>query len=140
MLHSAGSKRRSPTEFDRGSFWLSRSCWSPDGQRLVFTQRRVISLIGQYDLKSERTTLLTASRFPVAIPHWSPDGRWIAYFDLRRGRTHGENRGSRISIMLFDPETKKKERNSENEQPMSWTNHEKSSLFHVFMCAKASIP
>jgi Tol biopolymer transport system component len=68
--------------------------WAPDSRHLVY--------VGHFDASSERGVLTIArvdrrSRWPVgsrgeiALPHWSPDGSWIAY-----------RRGSTVSVIRVD--------------------------------------
>jgi len=54
--------------------------FSPDGEKVVFASGRT----GGEDLwlcdrDGRHLTRLTTSGGPTGSPHWSPDGRWIAF-------------------------------------------------------------
>jgi serine/threonine-protein kinase len=59
--------------------------WSQDGRRVTYTEdpwaERTVILSAPFDGTSRAETLLTSDH--IAAPHsWSPDGRWLAYYEI----------------------------------------------------------
>lgn len=61
---------------------LFRASWSPDGQRVVFSNGRQLMI---WTVGSPAATAIPNTDDAV-WPAWSPDGQWIAFSRLTRGR------------------------------------------------------
>jgi len=61
---------------------------SPDARYVLFTQMGSNFDVGFKDLRSdEKPTMILHSEFDERCPHFSPDGRWIAYSSDEPGQT-----------------------------------------------------
>jgi TolB protein len=77
------NERKLPTDG-----YCDSPCWSPRGDKIVFSQRqgRDNYDIYIYDLSSTRVSRLTQEQGTNENPYWSPDGRFIVFSSTRSGR------------------------------------------------------
>jgi TolB protein len=77
------NERKLPTDG-----YCDSPCWSPRGDKIVFSQRqgRDNYDIYIYDLATTRVARLTQGQGTNENPVWSPDGRFIVFSSTRSGR------------------------------------------------------
>lgn len=83
-----GEVRRLAVE-ERPSFYRELT-WSPDGRRLVFSDKRLSLWVADLEPGTARKIATSHdSRQELYVPAWSPDGRWLAFSQVlpRRIRT-----------------------------------------------------
>lgn len=71
-----GSNVRRLTHLEAPEGRLFSPDWSPDGRQIVFTTRTPRAEIQVLDVESGRVERVASG----ALPRWSPDGEWIAYW------------------------------------------------------------
>lgn len=91
--------------------WLRASSISPDGKTIVFEYKGDLYTVGANGGEAKRLTSNTAYD---GYPHWSPDGKWIAF---------GSERSGGMDIYIISPEGGKPKRlttNSASETIVGW--------------------
>ncbi len=76
-----------------GNFHVSEPCWSPDGKQIVFIltpspkadDTMFHGTVQVVDIETKNIRKLTAHTGRESSPHWSPDGRQIAYLHSPEG-------------------------------------------------------
>jgi dipeptidyl aminopeptidase/acylaminoacyl peptidase len=89
------------SQVTRGAFDVLASCWSPDNARIAYVRTREGREAHRTDLwiadaNGGNARRATEDYTSAQFPHWSPDGRWIAFLG---GRKEGD---PQIRLWLYE--------------------------------------
>jgi Tol biopolymer transport system component len=74
---------------DEGTEWFSQPRWAPDGERFAFTSAGPTgNKVWVSSASGARPVAVDPTADQSAMPTWSPDGQWLAYF--RQKGSHSE--------------------------------------------------
>ena len=120
--------------------------WSPDSKQLVYNaalppgdDNWYISKIYKQNISGKDTVLLYKPTFQIAVPRWSPDGKYIAFIEGLMSDQGGN--GGEIFLMPADGKEKPKNLTPDRTSTPSWLTWQKDGniLFTEFAGGSAVI-
>lgn len=96
-----GCKLPTDPPFEASAYRHIRPCWSPSGHRIAFTRTDVGS-VGLWSVDSNGADLQLHHAGDIGGGTWSPDGEWIAFYEVGQILAQGVNNDS-IRVLVTVP-------------------------------------